>query len=57
MFSNGCYNLYLLTQVEAMWSNRIQKVPSFVSLATYSYLAMTEYGNLNNIELSEHGQI
>jgi hypothetical protein len=57
MFSNGCYNPYLLTEVEAMWSNHVQKVMSFVSLATCSYLAMTEYGKLNNIELSEHGQI
>jgi len=47
----------LLTEVGAMWSNRVQKVLSFVSLATYSYLAMTEYGNWNNIELSEHGQV
>jgi len=40
-----------------MWSNHVQKVLSFISLATCSYLAMIEYDNLNNTELSEHGQI
>jgi len=39
-----------------MWSNHVQKVLSFISLETCSYLAMIEY-NLNNTELSEHGQI
>lgn len=57
MFSNGSYNPYLLTEVEAMWSNCVQKVLSFVSLETCSYLAMTAYGNLNNTELYEHAQI
>jgi len=57
MLPNGCYNPYLLTEVVAMWSTCVQKVLSFVCFATCSYLAMTEYDNLNNMELSEHGQI
>jgi len=57
MFSNGCYNPYLLTEVEAMWSDCVQKVLFFVSLETCSYLAMTAYANLNNTELYEHAQI
>jgi hypothetical protein len=40
-----------------MWSNHVQKVMTFVSVALCSYLDMIEYGNLNSIELSEHGQI
>lgn len=56
-FSSGCYSPLCVTEVEATWSNCVQKVLCFVSLAPCSYPTLAEYGNLNNTAFLEHGQI